>query len=228
MTNIQPIPSPYAGVQFRSRLEARVAVLLDHLNIAWEYEYEPVHIPQMNDIYLPDFWLPDLRCYIEVKGGVDAWARDEQLLFWASEADSGLENMWESGGQNDGPAKDPLRKGGLLVIGGIPRPDQIEARRGYCDNWPTFPMYLHYKGPNLGEGWFEYDDEAQIWYVAGTLHDYSEYQAILDKREWLAGQHYRQGPNAPWQGHGEQFSRACAAARSAKFDNNGRNTRWGL
>lgn len=225
MNDLKPIPSQYAGITFRSRLEARVAVLLDQLKIEWEYEYEPVHVPQMDAIYLPDFWLPNLRCYIEVKGGIDAWDRDEELLWWAAEADSGLENMWESGGQNDGPKKDPLRKGGLLVIGGIPRPDEIEHRGNLDMYGPSFPMYLHYKGPNLSQGWFEYDEHEQRWYIARELpvmvHE-------PDHEAWLSGRHYFGSTYYNASGRTQQFAQACAAARSAKFDNNGRNTQWGL
>lgn len=222
-----PIPSQYAGVNFRSRLEARVAVLLDHLNIAWEYEYEPVHVPQINTIYLPDFWLPDLRCYIEVKGGVEAWERDEQLLWWAAEADSGLENMWESGGQNDGPAKDPLREGGLMVIGGIPRPDEIERWADIYAVGPIFPMYLHRKGPNLGIGYFEYDQQTASWYITNALGANNTY-GHLPKLDWLSGRISGPSTYAASNGYSPHLAHACAAARSAKFDNNGRNTQWGL
>ena len=34
------LPTKYAGIQFRSRLEARWAVFFDALKIKWEYEPE--------------------------------------------------------------------------------------------------------------------------------------------------------------------------------------------
>lgn len=46
---IAAIPTKYAGVQFRSRLEARWAAFFDLLG--WEWEYEPIDL----DGYVPDF-----------------------------------------------------------------------------------------------------------------------------------------------------------------------------
>jgi hypothetical protein len=66
---IKPIETRYAGCRFRSRLEARVAVLLDELGVAWEYE--PQGFATDAGPYLPDF-LAALdgggACWIEVKG----------------------------------------------------------------------------------------------------------------------------------------------------------------
>lgn len=57
----------YNGIKFRSRLEARWAVFFDALGIRYEYEPEGYNLP--NGIgYLPDFYLPDLKIWIEVKG----------------------------------------------------------------------------------------------------------------------------------------------------------------
>jgi hypothetical protein len=63
---IKPIETRYAGCRFRSRLEARWAVLLDKLGIKWMYEHQGYlteHGP-----YLPDFWLPELNTFLEIKG----------------------------------------------------------------------------------------------------------------------------------------------------------------
>ena len=59
------IDTRYRGFRFRSRLEARWAVFFDELCIKWEYEAEGFALPSGN--YLPDFWLPDLKTWIEVK-----------------------------------------------------------------------------------------------------------------------------------------------------------------
>lgn len=60
-------PTSYRGTQFRSVLEADWACTLDHLAIAWEYEQRAYRLPSGVG-YLPDFWLPALRTFIEVKG----------------------------------------------------------------------------------------------------------------------------------------------------------------
>ena len=59
------IETVYKGYRFRSRLEARWAVFLDALEIEWEYEKEGYELPLGR--YLPDFWLPRLECFAEVK-----------------------------------------------------------------------------------------------------------------------------------------------------------------
>jgi len=64
---MQAIETIYNGYRFRSRLEARWAVFFDTLNISWEYEKEGYDLG--NGVsYLPDFWLPTLNYWIEIKG----------------------------------------------------------------------------------------------------------------------------------------------------------------
>jgi hypothetical protein len=62
---IPVIPTHYAGCYFRSRLEARWAVVFDTLGIRWEYELEGYALP--SGWYLPDFWLPDFKFWVEIK-----------------------------------------------------------------------------------------------------------------------------------------------------------------
>jgi hypothetical protein len=66
MTDYSPIPTRYNGYTFRSRLEARYAVLFDELKIKYEYEKEGYEYEGTR--YLPDFWLPFQQIWIEVKG----------------------------------------------------------------------------------------------------------------------------------------------------------------
>lgn len=65
---IKAIETRYKGCRFRSRTEARWAVLFDALDIRWEYEKEGFDLYGVGK-YLPDFWLPDLDIWVEVKGG---------------------------------------------------------------------------------------------------------------------------------------------------------------
>ncbi len=68
MSAVKALPTTYAGVEFRSRIEARWALFFDKLGVAWTYEREGYELPSGN--YLPDFWLPDVNdgCWFEVKG----------------------------------------------------------------------------------------------------------------------------------------------------------------
>jgi hypothetical protein len=62
---IKAIETRYAGCRFRSRLEARWAVLFDTLGIEWQYEPEGFDLP--GGRYLPDFRFPG-GGWLEVKG----------------------------------------------------------------------------------------------------------------------------------------------------------------
>ena len=64
---VKPIETIYNGYRFRSRLEARWAVFFDAAGI--KYQYEPEGFTnEEGEQYLPDFFLPDLNTYVEVKG----------------------------------------------------------------------------------------------------------------------------------------------------------------
>lgn len=105
---MKAIETRYAGCRFRSRLEARWAVFFDHLGIEWEYEPQGFEIPKDWDEhgatwrYLPDFWLPRLSTFVEVKG-TDTQATDDYKRMLACGVDWG----------------GPLASG-LLCLGSIP------------------------------------------------------------------------------------------------------------
>ena len=63
--HIKPIETQYKGYRFRSRLEARWAVFFETLGIKWEYEPEGFDLEGV--LYLPDFWLPQVKMFAEVK-----------------------------------------------------------------------------------------------------------------------------------------------------------------
>lgn len=66
MAEIKAIETSYKGYRFRSRLEARWAVFFDALGIQWEYEKEGYDLGEAG-WYLPDFWLPQIGVFAEVK-----------------------------------------------------------------------------------------------------------------------------------------------------------------
>ncbi len=69
---IKAIETVYNGYKFRSRLEARWAVFFDALGIEYQYEVEGFDLD--GTWYLPDFWLPEQKWWIEIKpkvGNVD-------------------------------------------------------------------------------------------------------------------------------------------------------------
>jgi hypothetical protein len=67
VSEIKAIETRYKGCRFRSRLEARWAVFFDTLGVEWEYEQQGFTLPKRRK-YLPDFWLPGMKHFVEVKG----------------------------------------------------------------------------------------------------------------------------------------------------------------
>lgn len=66
-TGPKAIQTKYGGRKYRSRLEARWAVYLDAQGLAFEYEKEGFVLG--SGPYLPDFWLPQVKMWAEVKPG---------------------------------------------------------------------------------------------------------------------------------------------------------------
>lgn len=69
------IETVYNGYRFRSRLEARWAVFFDTLGVKYEYEKEGYELDGVR--YLPDFWIPEWECFVEIKADE---ASDEEWL----------------------------------------------------------------------------------------------------------------------------------------------------
>lgn len=65
--NTFSIPTVYKGIQMRSKLETKVALFLDALKIKWEYEPK-LFLLSNGIMYKPDFYLPEHKQWIEVKG----------------------------------------------------------------------------------------------------------------------------------------------------------------
>lgn len=74
---LKAIETKYKGYRFRSRLEARWAVFFDTLGITWEYEKEGYNLGAVG-WYLPDFWLPQVSMWAEVKPEIHSWVEIER------------------------------------------------------------------------------------------------------------------------------------------------------
>lgn len=85
---MKPIETEYAGYRFRSRLEARWAVFFDTADIEFRYEPEGFVLPwsltpawskTKTFRYLPDFYLPGLQMWAEVKAD---WNPGDRIKFF--------------------------------------------------------------------------------------------------------------------------------------------------
>ena len=77
------IPTEYNGVQMRSRFEANVALVFDQLRLRWQYEPKSFLFKEAGH-YRPDFYLPDHRTWVEVRGYGDPY-NDMALWYMAGE-----------------------------------------------------------------------------------------------------------------------------------------------
>jgi hypothetical protein len=101
---INAIETYYSGHFFRSRLEARWATVFNELGIKWEYEPQGFRVGDSQKPYLPDFRLPDINWWVEVKGTEERL--DTALLADAVHPTKGLAH--DGSGNN------------LLILGPIP------------------------------------------------------------------------------------------------------------
>ena len=67
---IKAIETRYKGYRFRSRLEARWAVFFDAAGIDWQYEPQGFDLGSDLGAYLPDFYLPASKTWVEIKPDV--------------------------------------------------------------------------------------------------------------------------------------------------------------
>jgi hypothetical protein len=117
---IAAIETSYAGCRFRSRLEARWAVFFDSLGIEWLYEPQGYTLGPDAKPYLPDFWLTELKLWVEVKGVLTQ--ADLETLIWASSA-AGLPATGPSNPGRCTPDEVWPWRGRLLLLGDVPAPE---------------------------------------------------------------------------------------------------------
>lgn len=150
---VKIIETRYNGRHFRSRTEARWAVLFDEIGIKYEYEAEGYKLDD-GTYYLPDFWLPTYRAFVEVKGNHPTkkeWSKLTGLM------------------SSNGPAKV-----GVFLVG-QPSIQQMHNPSGICVmdgkivdfNGAAITKYAHdkwenflYGSPEYYEGAIEADKEA--------------------------------------------------------------------
>lgn len=66
---------------FRSTWEIELAEMLTELGIAFEFEPQRFYFRAERESYLPDFYLPEFDCWIEVKGYMDKRSEKRVRLF---------------------------------------------------------------------------------------------------------------------------------------------------
>lgn len=126
VNNIKAIPTLYKGIEFRSQLEAKVALFFDECGI--KYQYEPDNFTDGEHGYRPDFYLPDVDAYAEVKGKRPGYENEilKAISFVGDEIKA------------------------LVLISEIPDME----RRG----WPHFPVIYNGGVLGIQTGWWFFQD----------------------------------------------------------------------
>ncbi len=111
--SVRPIETQWNGHRFRSRLEARLAVFMDALDLGYRYELKGFDLGGGLH-YLPGFYVPRWDAYLEIKAGLPD---DAEIL----------------------KAKTLARQMGLPVflLFGDPWPDVYEAWRWHQQEWAS-------------------------------------------------------------------------------------------
>lgn len=205
---IKPIETVYAGHRFRSRLEARWAVFFDAMQIRWEYEPQGYIITDPwedeSRAYLPDFFLPGMDLWVEVKGdpaavdwplwgcAVDNWSRtrlpDSSLAY--------------SGAEGNGSA--------LVVLGNIP------AHTEWV--W-AHPMLVNRKGVQIGEIYFDPDYDKGFWDIDSELGVFdSSWSGFKGSPYWNLEPDHNGRPYRGYMPMHKHVAMAYRKARQARFE----------
>jgi hypothetical protein len=129
---VKAIRTVYRNTTFRSRLEADWASSLDAMRVPWIYEPEGYELSD-GSWYLPDFFLPTAKAWLEVKG-----AHQQRV----SKVETFAADMWaESGATSTYDTHAPMI---LIVQGTDTDPDFRWTRNGFAP-WPKGIM-----GPGKG------------------------------------------------------------------------------
>jgi hypothetical protein len=133
VAEIKVIQTKFAGHFFRSRTEARWAVFFKTLGLKYKYEIEGFEFDG-GLRYLPDFWLPELGLWFEVKG-VEPTDKEVYLVHLLSDR-SKKDAIIAIGAPKDGDEQ-------LIVFPGDAR--KHSSRWAYIsDSLCSFPIPFHF------------------------------------------------------------------------------------
>ena len=186
--SIKPIETWYKGCRFRSRLEARYAVLFEHAGVRWEYE--PQGFVINGRAYLPDFLLPECGTWVEVKGSEEDL--DQTLM-----RDAALELPNRAGADEHQPR--------LLLLGPLPEPGEV-------GDWGWLGLSPIEVGPGESEvfgDWWGFGVYRETRRLACLRDTSSATPDQYDEGEWLTPARDPYAPGVP---------AAYMAARSARFE----------
>lgn len=154
--SFRAISTRYKGYNFRSRLEARWAVFFDHLGIRWDYEPEGFELG--NGLrYLPDFWLPDWKVWVEIKpSACDDAAREKAYRLVRQSGHA----LYMTNGLPDWAGTlffSYTQTGGEVCLWDFPASIMWDSES--IKKEPFFWVYYDH----MPEGWVECDEKVTVW-----------------------------------------------------------------
>lgn len=204
------MPTYYRGITFRSRLEARWAIIFDEIGIAWEYEPEAFKLDLFENEfhYLPDFYLPETDCFVEVKGHLTD--KEFVRLMKISAAITA-----PCGGRPHEYGGKPFIVVGNLGIGDFyPTPNQIWSYKGTLQLCPA-PNWFIFQDLKYGLATYAWDE---WWQETDGL---SEIPGISKKGKdisWKCDFLCNGDPHREHFSKHEDWGKAMKKARNARFD----------
>lgn len=194
--SITAIETEYRGYRFRSRLEARWAVFFDALGLPWEYEVQGYQLPD-GTAYLPDFWLPTLNTWYEVKPALTRETREAQHT---TKAWRFMEAV------NYGPDD---HTHSVIAYGYIPDPTLgVIYREDTVDAWRTHGFEI-WRNCDHPYGWVKCQHCGKLGITFDARNNYNCDHAI----------------GKEWTPHHPDLLKAFRAARSARFEHGERPKR---
>ncbi len=189
---IKSIPTSYNGYSCRSRAEARWMVAFDEAKIDYEYEPQGFDLKEAGR-YLPDFYLPQVDMYAEVKGR--AFNMEELKKARALSEESGK---------------------AVLLLDGPP------ARKAYWAIEPT-ALSDNADTGGWSEMLQEDEDSGEVFFACDyDIFEHSEYWLYEGRfycnTGWAEDPDSPGFPKSHYCGHKESESEAVMAARSARFE----------
>jgi hypothetical protein len=202
---VKAIETAWKGYRFRSRLEARWAVAFETLGIEWLYESQGFEVRPYGDgpvlRYLPDFYLPQSKTWVEVKGDPMGLAREYDRQIDMHDFGGILPEFRDSYGSTKG----------LLLLGNIPDPSAEMV---------AHPMIVHHEG--LHRQWVMFSAPGPAWGSPITVIEDGPLESLFGISR--SGAHEADAwvvEHREVRGSGRYYPylrQAYTAARSARFE----------
>lgn len=180
---MKAIETTYNGYLFRSRTEARWGVFFHEAGI--DHEYEPEGFELGDSYYLPDFWLPEISWWVEVKPAVPSSREKElaRLLMLESGCDTYIFCGSPANSEN----------GGFAVWG---FPALGEARQNVPGQLVLQEMAMNTACSRFRQGPIDGFNEVTLgWALIGRI------QYALDAARKARFEHGQRGGPTEWEGY---------------------------